>query len=170
VHAVRTATRDRLDNIKLDIEVSGSTVSIEANRRASNWGDRENNVVETQFEIQVPSATLLDLYAFSGDLIVRGTTADIDAKTFSGKIDLDVSTAPASPDVKAETFSGDITTRLATASNGRVEFNSFSGDLRSDLPLMLHRKSRRDVSADLGNGDGAKLEFKTFSGDLRLVK
>ena len=170
VHAVRTATRDRLDNIKLDIEVSGSTVSIEANRRASNWGDRENNVVETQFEIQVPSATLLDLYAFSGDLIVRGTTADIDAKTFSGKIDLDVSTAPASPDVKAETFSGDITTRLATASNGRVEFNSFSGDLRSDLPLMLHRKSRRDVSADLGSGDGAKLEFKTFSGDLRLVK
>jgi hypothetical protein len=25
---------------------------------------------------------LLNLYAFSGDLIVRGTTADIDAKTF----------------------------------------------------------------------------------------
>src|SRR6478672_3525495 len=160
VHAVRTATRDRLNDIKLDIEVSGSTVSIEANRRASNWGDRENNVVETQFEIQVPSATLLNLYAFSGDLIVRGTTADIDAKTFSGKIDLDVSTASASPEVKAETFSGDITTRLAAASNGRVEFNSFSGDLRSDLPLVLHRQSRRDVSADLGSGDGAKLEFK----------
>src|SRR5258705_5825940 len=157
VHAVRTATRDRLDNIKLDIEVSGSTVSIEANRRASNWGDRENNVVETQFEIQVPSATLLNLSAFSGDLIVRGTTADIDAKTFSGKIDLDVSTAPASPEVKAETFSGDITTRLAAASNGRVEFNSFSGDLRSDLPLVLHRKSRRDVSADLSRRDRAEL-------------
>ena len=171
VHAVRTATRDRLDNIKLDIEVTGSTVNIEANRRTSNGGDRDNNnVVETQFEIQVPAATTLNLYAFSGDLIVRGTTADIDAKTFSGKIDLDVSTAPASPDVKAETFSGDITTRVAAASNGRVEFNSFSGDLRSDVPLLLHRKSRRDVSADLGSGDGARLEFKTFSGDLRLVK
>jgi DUF4097 and DUF4098 domain-containing protein YvlB len=170
VHAVRTATRDRLDNIKLDIEVSGSTVSIEANRRASDRGDRDNNIVETQFEIQVPAATSLNLYAFSGDLIVRGTTADIDAKTFSGKIDLDVSTATASPDVKAETFSGDITTRVAAASNGRVEFNSFSGDLRSDVPLLLHRKSRRDVSADLGSGNGARLEFKTFSGDLRLVK
>jgi len=170
VHAVRTATRDRLDNIKLDIEVSGSTVAIEANRRASNWGDRDNNVVETQFEIQIPSATSLNLYAFSGDLIVRGTTADIEAQTFSGNIDLDVSTAPTSPDVKAETFSGDITTRVPAASNGRVEFNSFSGDLRSDVPLLLHRKSRRDVSADLGTGAGAKLEFKTFSGDLRLVK
>ena len=170
VHAVRTATRDRLDNIKLDIEVSGSTVSIEANRRASDRGDRDNNVIETQFEIQVPAATSLNLYAFSGNLIVRGTTADIAAQTFSGNIDLDVSTAPASPDVKAETFSGDITTRVPAAANGRVEFNSFSGDLRSDLPLLLHRKSRRDVSADLGTGGGAKLEFKTFSGDLRLVK
>jgi len=128
VHAVRTATRDRLDNIKLDIEVNGSTVNIEANRRTSNWGDQENNVVETQFEIQVPAATLLNLYAFSGDLIVRGTTADIDAKTFSGNIDLDVSTAPASPEVKAETFSGDITTRVAAGA--KLEFKTFSGDLR----------------------------------------
>jgi DUF4097 and DUF4098 domain-containing protein YvlB len=170
VHAVRTATRDRLDNIKLDIEVNGSTVVIEANRRVSNRDRKNDNVVETKFEIQVPAATSLDLYAFSGDLIVRGTTADIAAQTFSGNIDLDVSTAPASPDVKAETFSGDITTRVPAASNGRVEFNSFSGDLRSDVPLLLHRKSRRDISADLGSGGGAKLEFKTFSGDLRLVK
>ena len=170
VHAVRTATRDRLDNIKLDIEVNGSTVFIEANRRVSNWDRKNDNVVETKFEIQVPAATSLDLYAFSGDLIVRGTTADITAQTFSGNIDLDVSTAPASPDVKAETFSGDITTRVPAASNGRVEFKSFSGDLRSDVPLLVHRTSRRDVSADLGSGGSAKLEFKTFSGDLRLVK
>jgi len=170
VHAVRTATRERLDNIKLDIEVDGSTVSIEANRKSPNWDSRNDNVVDTVFEIQVPSATLLNLYAFSGDLIVRGTTADVEAQTFSGNIDLDLSAAPQSPDVKAETFSGDITTRVTAASNGRVEFNSFSGDLRSDLPLQLHRKSRRDVSADLGSGGGAKLDFKTFSGDLKLVK
>lgn len=170
VHAVRNGTRDRLDNIKLDIEVNGSTIVIEANRRVANDDRDNNNVVETRFDIQVPAATSLDLHAFSGDLIVRGTTAAIEAQTFSGNIDLDVSTAPASPDVKAETFSGDITTRVSAASNGRVEFNSFSGDLRSDVPLLLHRKSRRDISADLGSGGGAKLEFKTFSGDLRLVK
>lgn len=170
VHAVRTATRDRLDNITLDIEVSGSTVSIEANRRSPNWNSKNNNVVETEFDIQVPAATVLDLYAFSGDLIARGTTSDVQAQTFSGNIDLDLSTAQQSPDVKAETFSGDITTRVPAASNGHLEFNSFSGDLRSDLPLQLNRKSRRDISADFGSGSGAKLEFKTFSGDLKLVK
>src|SRR5262245_59190836 len=34
IHAVRRASRDRLDNIRLDISVNGSTIDIEANRRA----------------------------------------------------------------------------------------------------------------------------------------
>ncbi len=170
IHAVRRATREHLDNIKLDIQVSGSTIEIEANRKAPGWHERNDNVVETEFEIQVPAATLLDLHAFSGNLIVRGTTQDVEAQTFSGNIDLDVSTAGAAPDVKAETFSGDISTRLPDVSNGHVPFNSFSGDFRSDFPVMLNRKSRRDISADLGSGGGANFEFKTFSGDLKLVK
>jgi DUF4097 and DUF4098 domain-containing protein YvlB len=118
----------------------------------------------------VPAATALDLHAFSGNLIVRGTTGRIDAKTFSGDVDLDVSSAPAAPDVKAETFSGDISAKLPDISNGHVRFNSFSGDFRSDFPVLLTSKSRRDISVDIGGGSGANLEFKTFSGDLKLVK
>src|SRR5687768_3191871 len=67
VHAVRTATRARLDSIKLDIEVEGSTVNIEANRKGPDHDRQNDNVVETRFEIQVPSATHLDLHAFSSD-------------------------------------------------------------------------------------------------------
>jgi hypothetical protein len=59
---------------------------------------------------------------------------------------------------------------LPEVSNGHIRFNSFSGDFRSDFPVMLNRKSKRDISADLGGGGGANLEFKTFSGDLKLVK
>jgi DUF4097 and DUF4098 domain-containing protein YvlB len=170
VHAVRKGTREQLDNIKLDIQASGSTIEIEANSRNPAWDRHNDNVVETEFEIQVPASTALDLHAFSGNLIVRGTTANIEAKTFSGDIDLDVSTASAAPDVRGETFSGDIAARLPDMSNGRVRFNSFSGDFRSDFPVMLKSRSKRDISADLGNGGGADLEFKTFSGDLKLVK
>ena len=174
IHAVRTATRERLDNIKLDISVEGSTINIEANKRNENWPNsdkaKNNNVVDTTFDIQVPASTSLDLYAFSGSLIVKDMTADIEAQTFSGNIDLNVSGASGVPDLKAETFSGDIRAQVPPVSNGRVTFNSFSGDLDSDLPLTLHSQSRRNVSGDLGNGGGSKLEFKTFSGDLKLVK
>ncbi len=170
IHAVRKGTRQQLDNIKLDIRQSGSTVEIEANRRAADWEHESDNVVETEFEIQVPANSSLDLHAFSGNLIVRGTTAGITAQTFSGDVDLDVSSAAAAPDVKAETFSGDISARLPDITNGHVRFNSFSGDFRSDFPVLLDRKSKRDISADIGGGGGTNLEFKTFSGDLKLVK
>jgi len=170
IHAVRRATRDRLDNIKLDISVEGSTVVVEANKRPREWDHHDNNVVETEFDIQVPAATNLDLYAFSGDLIVNDTTRDIKAQTFSGSITLDVSRASAMPDVDAETFSGDIKTRVPSNGSGRVEFNTFSGDLKSDVPLMLRGSSRKHMSADLGSGAGSKLEFKTFSGDLRIQR
>jgi DUF4097 and DUF4098 domain-containing protein YvlB len=170
VHAIRKGTRQQLDNIKLDIQTTGSTIEIEANQRSAGWGDHSDNVVETEFEIQVPVSTELDLHAFSGNLIVRGTTGRIEAKTFSGDVDLDVSTASAAPDVKAETFSGDISAKLPEVANGHVRFNSFSGDFRSDFPVLLSSKSRRDISVDIGGGSGATLEFKTFSGDLKLVK
>jgi DUF4097 and DUF4098 domain-containing protein YvlB len=170
IHAVRTAARDRLDNIRLDIAVDGSTIAIEANRRSRTWDQHNDNVVETRFDIQVPAATNLDLHNFSGDLTVSDTTADIEAQTFSGSIDLDVSRATGIPELKAETFSGDIRTRVSPGGAGRVQFHTFSGDLRSDVPLMLHSGSRKNITADLGSGSGPTLEFKTFSGDLRLLK
>ncbi|MEP6914917.1 MAG: DUF4097 family beta strand repeat-containing protein [Acidobacteriota bacterium] len=170
IHAVRKATRERLDNITLDIVVNGSTVEVEANRRNPAWREKNDNVVETQFEIQVPAATRLDLHTFSGNVIVRDTTEEVNANTFSGSVDLDIARASAAPALKVETFSGDITTRMPAGSSGRVEFHSFSGDLRSDLPLLLHNQSRRNVSADFGSGGGATLDFKTFSGDLKIVQ
>jgi DUF4097 and DUF4098 domain-containing protein YvlB len=171
VHAVRRATRERLDNIKLDITASGSSVTIEANKRDSNWRDRNNNVVETDFEIKVPQGTTLDLDSFSGKVDVRGVTGAINAKTFSGNIEIDVAQAGQVPALTAETFSGDINARVPAAASGRVRFNSFSGRVSSDLPISMGGRSRsRDVDADFGTGSGPTLRFKTFSGDLKILK
>lgn len=170
VHATRHARRDRLDHIKLDIQVKGSSIDIEANRRDPNWDEKNDNVVETAFEIQVPADTKLDLYAFSGDLFVTDTISDIKAQTFSGKIDLDVTRAPSYPGIAAETFSGDIRAHVAPGGNGQVDFSTFSGDLRSDLPLTVHGTSRRSMTAEIGSGGGSTLRFKTFSGNVRVVR
>lgn len=170
VHAVRRATRDRLDNIKLDIQSRGSTVEIEANRRSNDWEDRDNNVVETQFEVQVPFGTQVDLYCFSGTLTIREVIGEIKAQTFSGNIDLDVSRASDTPKVHAETFSGDIKLRVPPVANGHVKFETFSGEIDTDLPLTLQSRSRRNVAGTLGSGSGESLTFKTFSGDVKLLR
>lgn len=187
IHAVRRATRDRLESIKLDIQVEGSTIDIEANRRTPGFREKNDNVVETTFDIQVPSQTDLDihvfsgdvnvdniegrqkLYAFSGTLTMKGGTGPVEAETFSGDVNLDVSLAREVPSLEVKTFSGDIEARLPQAGGGRVEFRGFSGNFDSQLPLTLRSTSSRNVTADLGSGS-ARLRFNTFSGSVRLLK
>lgn len=188
IKATRRARREQLDHIKLDITTSGSTVTINANKRDSDWEDHHDNVVETTFDIQVPASTKLDVSVFSSDVNVSGVTADqtlhtfsgditvtggkgaINAKTFNGGIDVDLTAAGASPDVRADTFSGDIRARLADNAKGSVSFDSFSGDFNSDLPLTVHSMSRRRMSGDLPGGAGQTLHFHTFSGDVHVSK
>lgn len=171
IHAVRRATRERLDNIKLEITTNGSSVSIEANKRDSDYKEKDNNVVETAFDIKVPAGTTLNLDSFSGKLEVTGVTGEINAETFSGDIEIDAATAAQVPAMTAETFSGNIQARLPVSASGKISFNSFSGSVESDLPIeMGSRKKRRDFSADLGNGSGPTLRFSTFSGDLKIQK
>jgi DUF4097 and DUF4098 domain-containing protein YvlB len=189
IKATRTARREQLDHIKLDISSSGSTVTINANKRDAGWGDHDDNVVKTAFDIQLPASTHLDVDAFSSDVTITGVTADqklhtfsgditvsggqgaLDAKTFSGGIDVDVTAAGASPDVRAETFSGGIRAKLASNAKGSVSFDSFSGSFESALPLTVHSMSRRKMSGDLpGGSEGRTLNFHTFSGDVHILK
>lgn len=165
IKAVRRARRAQLDGIKLDISTSGSTVRIDANKRDADWDDRDNNVVETTFEIQVPASTRLEVTAFSSDVTITGVRGDQELKTFSGRIDVrGLGGAP----FQAETFSGDIDVRLTGDVGGSITFNTFSGSLDSDVPLTLRSSGRRSTRADLPGGSGETMRFKTFSGDVKI--
>jgi len=190
IKAVRRATRDRLDRIKLDIQTSGSHVTIDANKRQDEgWfeGRDSNNVVETDFDIQVPASSALDVSVFSSDVRVAGVTGSqrvhgfsgrltldgvagpVNAKTFSGDVEVAVA-GTTEPALEIETFSGSISARLPADARGHVRFSSFSGDIDSAYPLTLVRKTRRSLDADLGSGGGHDLRFKTFSGDVTLKR
>jgi len=60
--------------------------------------------------------------------------------------------------------------RLPDSAAGTVEFDSFSGDVNSTVPLTLQSKSKRKMRASLNDASGGEMTFKTFSGDVRLVK
>jgi DUF4097 and DUF4098 domain-containing protein YvlB len=188
IKAVRRGTRDRLDHIKLDISTTGSTVRIDANKRDDSWHDDHDNVVSTDFDIQVPASAVLDVNSFSSPVSVTGIAGNqrlktfsakievirakgaIDAETFNGAIDVDAAGAGTEPDLNLHTFSGDISARLDPNAKGSVEFESFSGRLDSDVPLMMHSSSRRNVRGELNGGTGRTIKLQTFSGDVKLRK
>jgi hypothetical protein len=194
IDAVRKAPKDRLERIKLDISTSGSTVIIEANKKPGAWLNWwGNNVVETDFEIQVPrqSALEIDVFSspvtvtgvsgshrfgsFSGNLTLSGISGPIKAKTFSGEIRIDLASANR-PDLNLSTFSGQIDVRVPSEVRANLDFDSFSGDLTSDLPLTLNSKRGHRLLAQLNAGGQAAgsptgasdVRLKTFSGDVRI--
>jgi DUF4097 and DUF4098 domain-containing protein YvlB len=188
IEAVRRAPRERLDRIKLDIQASGSVVTIEANKREERWKDRNNNVVETDFDIKVPSRTNLDVSVFSSDVSVTNVSGrhevlgfssnlrlsdiagPLRAHTFSGDVRVQLARSENEPELDLDTFSGDIEVRMPENARGGVSFNSFSGNLKSDLPLTVKSSGRRNLRATLNGNDGRSVKFKTFSGDVRIVR
>lgn len=164
IQAIRRAPRERLDNIKLEVTENSSGVTIEANRKSSEWRDRDNNVVDTQLDIQVPDDVSLDVEVFSSDIKIVDVTGKQRLHTFSGNIEV----TGAAGSVNAETFSGDIELALASGVGGQIDFDSFSGALRSDVGMTTRTAGKRHVSGTVGTGGNNDYKFKTFSGDARI--
>ncbi len=167
IKARRRASRERLDHIKLDVQSSGSSVTVNANVPDASWerDHRNNNVVETAMEIEVPASARLDVDVFSSNVTVERVVGDQRLKTFSGEITV---RDPRGADINAETFSGDINVFVEPNAKGSVSFHSFSGALESKLNIASMSKKRRDIEGSLPGGAGPRLNFKTFSGDLQI--
>lgn len=180
IKAVRRGTREQLDHIKLEVEATGSTVFIDANvqdrewreRTRSRWRDNDGDVVDTEFDIQLPASAALDIDVFSSGIDVRGISGSQRLKTFSGEIIADLTAAGATPKLEAETFSGDIRARVVDSVKAGVQFDSFSGDLDSDMPVTMRSSGwggRNRGTSSSGSGE-TTLRFHTFSGNVRITK
>ena len=195
VRAVRHAPRDRLRRGRLDIRESGTLIQIVANHHERTWrkwlGLGEREIVETDFEIEVPRHTDLDVKVFSSPVEIRGVRGDHDirgfssrlsfhdvagaihARVFSGRIDVALAGSVDTPELELDTFSGDIEVRVGASATGNVEFRSVSGRLASDYPLLFKRRTRRHLSAVLNAPEPAirienDLRFSTVSGDVLI--
>jgi hypothetical protein len=184
IKAVRRATAERLADIKLDIQQSGNTIEIDANHRIVER--RNDNVVETDFDIQVPSRTTLDLRTFSAPINVTGVSGPLTVdgfssevrltdvagpvrvKTFSGNISVASRSWSDGDEVRLETFSADMTVRLPDNARGDLEFDSFSGSFNSELPVTMNSSSKRAFRGSLNGGGSTDFRLKTFSGDVNI--
>lgn len=184
IHAVRRATVERLRDIKLEVTQSGNRVEIDANHQLVERDN--NNVVETDFDIQVPAETNLDLRTFSapidltgvrGNHTVDGFSSDIHfidvggpmrIKTFSGDVTVEARGWADGNDLNVNTFSGGVTLRLPDSARGDLSFDTFSGRFNSDLPVTMSSSSRRNFRGALNGGGSAEFTLKTFSGDVNI--
>jgi hypothetical protein len=168
IHAIRRARPDRLRDIQIEVIESGNQVEINANHQVR---ERDNdNVVETDFDIQVPSRARLDINSFSAPIVVTDVQGPHRLKTFSGDIRLEASAWRDEDGLDADSFSGDVRLRLPASARGVISFDSFSGRFESDLPVTLRSSNRRNFNGDMNGGGNATFRFKTFSGSAEIRK
>lgn len=147
--------------------------------------------VEVDFEVSVPAGVDFHANMVSGDIEARGLRSEVRANTVSGEIDVQTSegawgnTVSGSIELEMgsidwdeldlQTVSGDITLWLPRDVDTDVDFESLSGDVRSDFDItMTRRNDRRWIGAEvegyIGDRGRRKLKVNTVSGDLRLKR
>lgn len=118
----------------------------------------------------------LDADSISGDVDLRGAVCErISARSISGNLTF-VGSLEKSGRYEFKSQSGDIRLTLASATGFEVDAGTFSGNVRSDLPVTVRsgeagadRASRHSLHGVFGDGS-AQLSLRSFSGDITIAK
>jgi DUF4097 and DUF4098 domain-containing protein YvlB len=171
VTATDTPKLEAAKSVSGDVTLSG--VTTEGDLSA---GSVSGNVVARTVKVHA-----LDIGSVSGDLTAVDVACDrLTAKSVSGSVDYTGAiTKGGTYDINVH--SGDVRLKLANPAGFVLNANSFSGSIRSDLPLTIGGDSSRDRGGRRGGtdnhtmratyGDGsATLTVRTFSGDIVISK
>jgi hypothetical protein len=117
-------------------------------------------------------ARRLDLGSVSGNVIIEDVTCDrIEAQTTSGNVDFRGALARGGR-YNLQSHSGEVRVALVGETGFELDANSFSGSVRTDLPITVQGTRGRDRRGQRGTyGDGsAILHLTTFSGNIVIMK
>jgi Toastrack DUF4097 len=142
--------------------------------------------VDVDFEVRVPAGVAFVGRTISGDVTADGLSAEVEARSVSGDIDVsttDIARASTvsgtirasigrsdwSGELALTTVSGDIWLAVPDGLNTEVAFSAVSGEMDSDFPITMQGRRfwTNHLEGVIGTG-GRHLTLKTVSGDVRL--
>ncbi len=182
-HATEAAEQ-RLKDVKMVEEVSGSRVRIEA-QLPKDRGILDHSSLTVEYTVRVPAGIALDLKSENGRIRVEALSSKVTASTTNGSISSRALSGP----ISIEAINGDVQLDLAAVS-GDVEVSTTNGNVRLELPaglkatleavcvngsidvdeeLMLQQSesSRRRVEGTF-NGGGPRISLATVNGGIRV--
>lgn len=169
------------ENIDGDAQLS----SLSGNVSASNMGDgvrassTSGNVTisgvkdDVRANTQTGKTTIdkvggrVEAESTSGSFEVRGITGDAKIHGISGSILIHGNPAPNSFwDLR--TVSGSVEVGVPSGANFHLLAEASTGDIRTDIPIMIEEQGKHSLRAQVGNG-GARIEVHTVSGEIHLL-
>ncbi|MGE0041225.1 MAG: DUF4097 domain-containing protein [Vicinamibacterales bacterium] len=185
VRVLRVAGEVRAESVSGNVEVTGTpnlatAKSVSGNVTARDIGSRttlslgsvSGDVVARNLKVRT-----LEAGSVSGDLdLVDLEVERLEAKSVSGNVEFTGALARGGR-YELSSHSGDIRLHLASDTGFELDANSFSGSIRSDLPITMRsdggrgRRSRSNQSIRGSYGDAsAILSVRSFSGSVVIAR
>ena len=149
-------------NVGNDLRVSTSS----GNVNISNVkGDVRAHVVSGVIRITNPGARV-DTSNTSGEVEIQGASNDVKAHAISGLVSVQGNPSSGSYwDLK--TVSGGVQLRVPATANFHFSAEAASGEIRTDVPIVVEEQGKHSLRAHMGNG-GGRVEVHTVSGEIRV--
>jgi len=128
-------------------------------------GDIRANSLNGSTQIIKPGGRV-DIDSANGSIDVQGASFDVKAHGVSGSV-----TVQGDPgehgywDLK--TVSGPVKVSVPTNSNFRFSAEAISGEIRTDIPIVIEEQGKHSLRAHVGNG-GGRVEVHTVSGEIHV--
>lgn len=145
-----------------DVRASSASGSVIVNTAK---GDVRANSLSGSVRVSTPGGRV-DADSASGSIDIQGAKFDVKAHGVSGE--LNVHGDPGDHgfwDLK--TVSGGVQVYVPANSNFRFSAEAISGEIRTDIPIVIEEQGKHSLRAHVGNG-GGRVEVHTVSGEIHV--
>ncbi len=170
----------KVERVERDAQLTTVNGSLEANDvgddvRASSAsgsvtitnakGDVRANTLNGAIQVQKPAGRV-DADDASGPIHIFGATSDVKAHALSGEVIVQGDPGEhGSWDLK--TVSGRVQLKVPASSNFRLSAEAISGEIRTDIPIVIEEQGKHSLRAHIGSG-GGRVEVHTMSGEIHV--
>ncbi|MBV8513756.1 MAG: DUF4097 family beta strand repeat protein [Acidobacteria bacterium] len=149
-------------NIGDDLRAVSASGSVTASKIK---GDIRISALSGGTQIVSPGGRV-DADTASGTVDVQGATHDVKAHAVSGMVNVQGNPGDTSYwDLK--TASGVVQLGVPSNANFRLSAEAASGQIKTDVPIVIEEQGKHSLRARMGNG-GGRVEVHTISGEIRV--
>lgn len=103
----------------------------------------------------------------SGGVEIQDATNDVTAHAASGRVSVQGNPG-AQGYWNLKTASGGVQISVPPSANFHLSAEAVSGEIRTDIPIMVEEQGKHSLRARVGNG-GGRIEVRTASGEIRVT-
>jgi DUF4097 and DUF4098 domain-containing protein YvlB len=102
----------------------------------------------------------------SGEVEIDGAASDVKAHAASGRVSVQGNPG-ADSYWELKTMSGTVQLGVPASANLHLSAEATSGEIRTDIPIVIEEQGKHSLRAHMGNG-GGRVDVHTVSGEIRV--